>query len=222
VRELGTMLGLPKNIINRHPFPGPGLAIRCLCLKKPDSIDEKRINKEIARILPSGYSGCVVPIKSVGVQGDNRTYRYFSIISGKLDWKTLKEIATRIVNDIEEINRVTYLIYPSKIPEFKFKTNAYITKARLELLRKAHSIVAEKTKHINGIWQFPVVLVPFGVKNGETIVLRPISSKEAMTADVFELQHELLHDVAGSIVSLGIDMVLYDITSKPPATIEWE
>jgi GMP synthase (glutamine-hydrolysing) len=81
------------------------------------------------------------------------------------------------------------------------------------------------------IWQFPVVLVPFGFAQGrpfgadnkESIVLRPVSSQEAMTARFFPLPEEVLKKIVLRIQALNkISFIFLDVTNKPPGTIEWE
>ena len=143
VREVGRQLGLPEGIVGRHPFPGPGLAIR---------------------------------------------------IVGAIDFE------------------------------------------RLEILRDADAIVREETTAAGldgAIWQFPVVLLAdvrsVGVQGdgrtyGHPIVLRPVSSEDAMTADWSRLPYELLERISTRITNevKDVNRVVLDITSKPPGTIEWE
>jgi GMP synthase (glutamine-hydrolysing) len=143
VRAIGAELGLPKEIVNRQPFPGPGLGIR-------------------------------------------------------------------IVGEV--------------------------TKERLDLLRKADAIVRQELSEAGedrNIWQCPVVLLAdvrsVGVQGdgrtyGHPIVLRPVSSEDAMTADWSRLEHELLARISNRITNEveGVNRVVLDITSKPPGTIEWE
>jgi GMP synthase (glutamine-hydrolysing) len=143
VRAIGAELGLPKEIVNRQPFPGPGLGIR-------------------------------------------------------------------IVGEV--------------------------TKERLDLLRKADAIVRQELSEAGedgNIWQCPVVLLAdvrsVGVQGdgrsyGHPIVLRPVSSEDAMTADWSRLDHELLAKISNRITNEveGVNRVVLDITSKPPGTIEWE
>jgi len=143
VRDIGRELGLPEHIVARHPFPGPGLGIRI-------------------------------------------------------------------------VGEVTF--------------------ERLELLRQADLIVREELTRAgvdHQIWQCPVVLLAdvrsVGVQGdgrtyGHPIVLRPVSSDDAMTADWTRLDHELLADISNRITNevVGVNRVVLDITSKPPGTIEWE
>ena len=142
VRKLGEELGLSKEILFRHPFPGPGLAIRI-----PGDIDENKINilKEADNIfIKSLYKynlyhkiwqayAALLPVKTVGVMGDNRTYEYICL-------------------------------------------------------------------------------------------LRAITSEDGMTADFFNFKKEFMQEVSNQIVNSikGINRVVYDVTSKPPSTIELE
>jgi len=103
---------------------------------------------------------------------------------------------------------------------------ATITKKRLDLLREIDAIVQEeifKADLERDIWQFPVVLIPFGVNGKESVVLRPVSSLEAMTARFYPLESEILQLIVSRIESLDqTSFIFYDVTNKPPGTIEWE
>lgn len=142
VRALGRELGLPEELVTRHPFPGPGLGVRCVgevtkprldTLRDVDAIFIEEIRKaglyhDIWQAL-----ACLLPVKSVGVQGDERTYE-------------------------------------------------------------------------------------------EVCSLRAVTSEDAMTADWFRFPPDVLQNAASRICNevSGVNRVLYDITSKPPGTIEWE
>lgn len=227
VREIGRLLGLPEKLVERHPFPGPGLAIRILCSdgkEKADSGLEADINKKIKGL--TGYCTRVLPVKAVGVQGDNRTYRNAVLLEGEIDYAKLEQLSTSITNSFNTVNRVLLLVRPQKAPVIKLE-EAYLTKDRVRRLQEADEI-AMRAVHAAGldkeIWQFPVVLLPldFGGK-GEGIVLRPVSSREAMTAKFYPLPEKALMETAGKILKIkGIGAVMLDITHKPPATIEWE
>ena len=114
----------------------------------------------------------------------------------------------------------------SSVPEFVFSPG-YITKQRADLLREADAIVMEEIRAANlyeSIWQFPVVLLPFGTsEGGQSVVLRPVESQEAMTANAVDLPKKAVENMTERILSLdGIDCVFQDLTHKPPGTIEWE
>ncbi|MCA1841420.1 MAG: GMP synthase (glutamine-hydrolyzing), partial [Actinobacteria bacterium] len=110
-----------------------------------------------------------------------------------------------------------------------------ITVERLELVRAADAIVVDEIKRAGlykEIWQSFAVLLPVrsvGVMGdertyGHPVVVRAVTSEDAMTADWARLDHDLLERMANRIVAEvpGINRVTYDISSKPPATIEWE
>ena len=142
VRQLGLELGLPKHMVSRQPFPGPGLAVRCLgALTKPrldvlrlaDAIIDEEIRA--AGLYDSIWQsfGVLLPVRSVGVMGDARTYE-------------------------------------------------------------------------------------------EALALRAVHSRDGMTADWVQLPYDLLARISSRVINevRGINRVVYDITSKPPGTIEWE
>lgn len=225
VRELGLKLGLPRDLVMRHPFPGPGLAIRILCSGAEEvELDpiKVRANEITKRYKLDAHP---IPLKSVGIQGDLRTYAHVLAISGKADWKTLEVISTTVSNEIREINRVVYLLHPKRIDNAKVMAKQ-LTKDRVELLREADHIVNEIViKHdlMETIWQFPVVLLPVGINSDkESICLRPVFSQEAMTAKFAPLEKEVTDEFVRQLSELDIGAVFYDITHKPPGTIEWE
>jgi len=142
VRRVGEALGLPASIVWRQPFPGPGLAVRCLgsltwervsALREADAIFTSELEAAGGRELASQYFAVLLPVKSVGVMGDNRTYE-------------------------------------------------------------------------------------------EVIALRAVTTDDFMTADWARLPNDLLARASSRIVNevRGVNRVVYDITSKPPGTIEWE
>jgi GMP synthase (glutamine-hydrolysing) len=142
VRVIGAELGLPETIVQRQPFPGPGLAIRILgevtperiaVLQNADAIVREEINAHAMRPDIWQFFAVLLPINSVGVMGDNRTYE-------------------------------------------------------------------------------------------QVAAIRAVGSSDGMTADWSPLPHDLLATISSRVISQvpGINRVVYDITSKPPGTIEWE
>ncbi len=136
VRELGVALGLPHDMVYRHPFPGPGLGVRILgevkkeyadLLRKADAIfiEELRNFKDAGTgkswyDLTSQAFAVFLPVKSVGVMGDGRTYDYVVALRAvqtsdfmtadwaELPYALLKKVSSRIINEVRGINRVTY------------------------------------------------------------------------------------------------------------------
>jgi GMP synthase (glutamine-hydrolysing) len=211
VREIGAELGIPGEFLHRHPFPGPGLAIRCLC------------SETEAPVQPLD-PGWLLPIRSVGVQGDSRSYR--SVLA--LENLPTDELATTLVNRMwETINRVVGVV-SVKTPVSQMRsTRGTLTPERVTRLRHADAIVrrlSEESGFEREVWQFPVVLIPLGTAaEPDSIVLRPIHSVDGMTAQVVRMPGELLDRMATELLSVnGICGIFYDLTHKPPGTIEWE
>jgi GMP synthase (glutamine-hydrolysing) len=129
VRRMGAELGLPEKMVWRHPFPGPGLAVRCLGAVEPDRL---RILREADAILIEELHAAglyrqiqqafvvLLPVQSVGVMGDDRTYENTAAVRAvqtedfmtadwfHFPWDVLGRISTRIINSVRGINRVVY------------------------------------------------------------------------------------------------------------------
>ncbi len=229
VREVGEKLGLPSAMVWRHPFPGPGLAVRCLCAQEEKyPAHHTLIEKKIDEFLkPHRLTSKILPIQSVGVQGDYRTYSHPLVLIGQADFSVLDELATQLINQFKDINRVILMLAPNTIDTLKVQKE-YLTSSRIHLLQQADAKVsAFLIKHNlqRQIWQFPTVLLPLSVnrESGESIVLRPVSSEEAMTASFYRIDPGILQELSESIAKIpGITSVFYDVTNKPPGTIEWE
>ncbi|HOE42460.1 MAG TPA: glutamine-hydrolyzing GMP synthase [Rhodoferax sp.] len=136
VRELGVALGLPHNMVYRHPFPGPGLGVRILgevkkeyadLLRRADAIFIEELHNFVDESsgknwydLTSQAFTVFLPVKSVGVMGDGRTYDYVVALRAvqtsdfmtadwaELPYALLKKVSSRIINEVRGINRVTY------------------------------------------------------------------------------------------------------------------
>jgi GMP synthase (glutamine-hydrolysing) len=222
VREVGESLGLPHEMVWRHPFPGPGLAVRCLCSDQEGPGEDLKLE-----IDGGGYSTSVLPLKSVGVQGDVRSYKHPVVLSGgDRDWEKLALVGTKIVNNFKDLNRGLYLLSGDLGAGVEL-VKSYLTPERIAVLQEADKVVmdfiAEKGLE-KEIWQFPTVLVPLSIGgSGESIVLRPVESEEAMTASFYKMDWELLDELVSRLAAVsGVGAIFYDITNKPPGTIEWE
>jgi len=227
VRELGETLGIPKELIWRHPFPGPGLGVRALCSDGTGTEPAKEDIEKLAAVTNgTGYHITILPVCSVGVQGDERSYAHPALITGTCDWKRLEELSTRITNSVRSVNRVVYGIRTATKPVYTL-INADLNRKRLDKLRAVDNIVTEqlyKSGEYGTVWQMPVVLLPLvNEAGGECVVLRPIVSQEAMTARFLPLMQETIDAIVQKTAEInGIGDIFFDITHKPPATIEWE
>ena len=129
VRRLGRILGINEKFLNRHPFPGPGLAIRILgevteerlkILREVDDIFIQELKKSDIYNMEGQALAALLPIKSVGVMGDARTYSYIIALRSvdtedwmtadwsKIPYDVLEKISSRIVNEVRGVNRVVY------------------------------------------------------------------------------------------------------------------
>jgi GMP synthase (glutamine-hydrolysing) len=228
VRELGEKLGLPHHLVWRHPFPGPGLGVRVLCSDGGERMEDlSQIGEQAAEVAARhGLKLAILPLRSVGVQGDSRTYAHPAVVSGAWDWPVLEMVSTELTNGFPEINRVIYMLGPEKRPVQKVK-RGYLTRDRLDLLREADAIVMEGLERhglMQEVTQMPTVLVPLSSDGAqESIVLRPISTDDFMTARFSQLPKSFLDDMRDRLLALeGIEAVFYDVTHKPPGTVEWE
>jgi GMP synthase (glutamine-hydrolysing) len=239
VRQIGRLLGLPEAMIERHPFPGPGLAVRTLCTGPANAetlnLDPEAINSFLKVNYPNlQLSSLIAPIKSVGVQGDGRTYRHPLIVNfnpGVVALTTqvfaeLLDISTALTNQFNTINRVILSLNGS-VGSAQVLPEKYLTAERIKLLQSADAIWNDNLKasgDYTQIWQAPLVLAPLGINDSrhESVILRPISSKEAMTADVYALPSEVISKVVAELSTLPVSGIFYDLTHKPPGTIEWE
>ena len=229
VRQVGVKMGLIEKMVWRHPFPGPGLAVRTLCAIGPDYPEgvaevERRVNEVLTE---KGLKGRVLPIKSVGVQGDERTYKHPLVVYGKpMEWSNLSKLSTQLTNQFPEINRVVYGLSLDQFESFTV-ANSYLSRERISTIQKADKVVMDYIIEAGidrEIWQFPTVLIPVGLNGqGESLVLRPVCSEEAMTANFYQMEREKLEELVKRLKAVeGVTGIFFDITNKPPGTIEWE
>lgn len=233
VRALGEELGIPHNLVWRHPFPGPGLGVRLLCsdgvltndMVQFDNVKDND-GKSLAEYLQENHiDGYLLPIKSVGVQGDGRTYAQpFLITTPGLSWKLCEKFSTELANRFKAINRVIYQI-ASVAKEAPVLVPQYATRENFDTLRKFDNICTEFLQEndlYEKIWQMPVVSVPLHVQGKPCIVMRPVNSTEAMTANFAEIDQGLLAGLWRKFEADDAGSLWYDVTHKPPGTIEWE
>jgi len=215
VRAIGRQLNLPAELLDRHPFPGPGLAIRCLCSETEEPVTR----------VPEGW---LIPVRSVGVQGDSRTYAPVLVIERFPSASSrLQAEATELINRTAGVNRVIALVAAREPLEHHRVFVSAVSRKRLELLRRADAVVREMCRESGfeaKVWQFPVISIPLGTADArDSVVLRPVQSVDGMTADSVVMPDDLLHEMSARLMAIPeIAGVYYDLTHKPPGTIEWE
>ncbi|RWS11115.1 GMP synthase-like protein [Dinothrombium tinctorium] len=276
VRALGRDLGLPDELVQRHPFPGPGLAVRVICAEEPfmekDFSETSVLVKVIVNYannlkkkhallnrvqnatteeerqflinLSTNYklNTTLLPIKSVGVQGDCRTYSHVLGLSSEeepTDWEALKELAKIVPRICHNINRVCYIFGgPVKYPVFDV-TPTHLTPNVLSTLREADCVaqnILQSSGCFNSLSQMPIILIPIHFDRDvvtrqpscqRSVVIRTFITEDFMTGiPAIPNKHlplEVIKHMVQEIQAVpGISRVLYDLTPKPPGTTEWE
>lgn len=251
VRKIGKKLGLPDTLVMRHPFPGPGLSINVLCsdgkMSTLDTDEFQNASSELSSITIDNFCpDCtahlvkfVLPVRSVGVQGDFRTYRFPCVLSFGEEgggfyhvprfWEKLEQASSRITNSASYINRTVIRLWQNPaLSDGDLKLQkAYCDKNRLDMLRDADDIVLTKLRKsgwYGKIFQHLTIILPYA-SSGErcSFVLRPVCSEDVMTARFAHLPQDLLREITEEIAALPFtDAVYYDVTNKPPATFCWE
>jgi GMP synthase (glutamine-hydrolysing) len=229
VRELGEQLGVPHDLLWRHPFPGPGLGVRCLCSSGTEvEASLAPLRAPVAEMAARyGLGAAPRPIRSVGVKADLRSYEHPVMLWGMASQDATEEAASLLLRSTPGINRCI-LRLDGGAPGQVHPVAATMTRARLDLLREADNLVMDALRRYQlyeTIWQCPTVLVPLalGGDGRELVIVRPIRSERGMTATAAWLPRPVLDELAASIGALpGVSAVALDLTSKPPGTIEWE
>jgi len=224
VRQIGRALGLPPRLIDKQPFPGPGLAVRFLCTDEPAVWSENAKLSEVASTFK--LAARVLPVRGVGVQGDERTYAHTALLTGDYDDESIAELSPAITNSLRDVNRVVFWAgAKGSIEEFRVEPTT-TSREGLDVLREADArvrdILAEYDTQ-NRIWQCPVVMLPLKRLGESTIAIRPVESHDGMTAQYARLPWPVIQRIATAVLGVpGVGALLYDVTNKPPATIEWE
>lgn len=224
VRALGEELGIPHHLVWRHPFPGPGLGVRLLCSTGEHALPGKDSVPGLAEYLEANkLEGELLPIRSVGVQGDGRTYAQPFLITTELPFEACEKFGTELANRFGKVNRVIWQVGSAGgKPELVAQ---YATREAFDTLRKFDHLCTEflrRHKLYDSIWQMPVVLLPLRISGRPCIVMRPVNSSEAMTANFAQIDQQLLKTLWQDLEAAGAGALYYDVTHKPPGTIEWE
>lgn len=265
VRCIGKIIGLSDELIMRHPFPGPGLSINVICNGKDAQswAEEKDFQEyllavkeldeiDLEKYAHTGFSihKSVLPIRTVGVQGDFRTYKFPAIITlssnvsdtscgshgahGFYHYykrEEIEEISSLITNSTKYINRVCMQVFQNKQTiksegDMKLQLG-YCNKYRLDQLREIDDIVLKSIKKYDWydkIFQHLTISIPYStLEERSSFVLRPVCSEDVMTARFAYFPKELIDSIIEEVSKLDyVDALYYDVTNKPPATFGWE
>ncbi|MBU1006369.1 MAG: GMP synthase (glutamine-hydrolyzing), partial [Candidatus Omnitrophica bacterium] len=184
-------------------------------------------------------------IESVSAKGGPsvtiKTHHNVGALPKKMQFKLIEPLKDLFKDEVrrlgKELGLNDKLVYrqPFPGPGLAVRILGDITKEHLDILREADAIVQEEMEKYDGykdIWQSFAVLLPVksvGVMGDErtyesTVVLRVVTSQDAMTADWAKLPYDMLGRISNRVINevKGVNHVVYDISSKPPSTIEWE
>ncbi len=164
----------------------------------------------------------------MGVKADLRSYEHPVLLVGKSPgWDQLTALATSLTKQVAGINRCLHLTSPQR-PTTATLQPATVTSQRLDLLRELDRIVMDAlARHdlMSVVWQCPTVLVPVSLdgRGEELVVVRPVHSERAMTARPAWVGDACAEEITTALMAHPqVSGVAIDITTKPPATIEWE
>ena len=246
IEAVGYYLGLPEEIVGRHPFPGPGLGVRIV---SPETIKQHRdgVAEEIQEYFATGgfgegYELNGRPIKSellrqvfsAGVAGDEPTYLGVTAVNKFAAWKDFPDIGIAATNRFrDDINRVVVAMGDRPLDDYTITADTKVNARELAVLRHADDIVFEVMRAYNivaKIKQCPVILIPtsFGEKGGYSIVIRPVDTSTFMTVQPLmpeadlplgfaeESKDRILTEVS------AVTQVFWDGMPKPPGRTEWK
>ncbi|XP_041479514.1 GMP synthase [glutamine-hydrolyzing]-like [Lytechinus variegatus] len=275
VRALGKDLGLPLDVVHRHPFPGPGLAIRVICADEPyigkdfsettillrllvnyaESMDKPHaLASKISSAMTSDeidqlititskvrLASTLLPIKSVGVQGDGRTYSYVAGLSSdeSPDWEAIMQLSKLIPKICHSVNRIVYIFGEPVMETIQDVTPTFLTPNVLGTLRQADFYAREElmnSGYYKKISQMPIILAPVHFDRDpvmhqpscqRSVAIRTFITNDFMTGIPAQpgkhIPEEVVMRIVKAVYSVpGISRVMYDLTAKPPGTTEWE
>lgn len=230
VRAFGRKIGVPERILTQHPWPGPGYLVRFISCNDPPF----SLNEEVQKMCGEyGYNGAVLPLRGTGVQGDARTYCYTAALVGPYKRASLLNLATQIPNKFRgKISRVVYVVAAPRdttsLIALGFRKDCFRAKTRKLLEAVNEKILIPNLRLANlyhQISQAFIVVAPLSfTSRGYTAIIRAVDTEDFMTCTPHWLPEPFLRQTAEAILAKipEIELVLCDLTSKPPGTIEWE
>lgn len=230
VRQVAIELGLSEAIAQRQPFPGPGLVLRLITWDGTDEVPAD-LDSRIATELTGAPISSVrtYPLRTVGVQGDRRSYRFLTLLeTGDLAQPVVNRAGQIIAGGFEEVNRVA-VVLAARAPLQGLQPHAsLINREQVELLQRIDA-EARETLHDMPSSQMFALLLPIATAPGRyTVALRSIITNDYMTgrhtAPGEDYPAERFTAWAASVLEQHpqVDAVIYDVTGKPPGTVEWQ
>jgi GMP synthase (glutamine-hydrolysing) len=220
VRQVARMLGIPSTISERQPFPGPGLAVRLVGEVTPLKLDiDKKATKVVEEVLDNvavQYFAAVIEneVKTDSVTDDIKkaSAKFFNVDEDRIDVRTLKSRATGIRDNKREYGNVVTL-------NIKTKSGGGFKPSLIELLRLQKKIL-DKHQHITRLL--------FNIDKERNrpllVAIRAVNTHDFLTAEPAIINWTRLEKISGEILKECHDVagVYYDVTPKPPSTIEFE
>jgi len=195
-----------------------------------NQIRNLHVEERLAQI--KDVSATLVPIQTVGVQGDGRSYSYLVALSGKKHWEDLFFLAKLIPKVCLNVNRVVYIFGERIEGPLTEITPTHLTKDVVSQLQEADdhvNTILLKYSLIRKLSQVPVVLFPvgFGIPGNRSVAIRTFITNDFMTGvpavPGVDIPEESVIEMVDAVSTVkGISRVAYDLTSKPPGTTEWE
>jgi GMP synthase (glutamine-hydrolysing) len=240
VRQLGRLLGLPEALVARQPFPGPGLGIRVLCATEPYGLaDYDDLNQQLQALAQQfNLKATLLPVRTVGVQGDGRSYSFLAALAAEdaltpAGYSRVEEAARAIPNQLAKINRLVLQIGGEPLPNhLKHITPTTLTPEAISQLRSAdHTVTQAFAQAGVEVSQLLTTLLPLDAarQGRRSLGVRAVVTNDFMTAKAAKPQEgaafslALLQQVGATLAQReAIAHVFYDVTGKPPATVEWE
>ncbi|MCL2874371.1 MAG: 7-cyano-7-deazaguanine synthase [Defluviitaleaceae bacterium] len=232
VRQVGRILGLEQEVTEREPFPGPGLCVRLLCNDNTEELSNDEI-KAFEKIMDeSNISGKLLPLRSVGVRNECRIYGHLALFHGdtaSFNWDETTKLSKKLTDQVETINRTAYIlsdISPTNVQKLSCKP-MNINDENTELLREIDHMVTNTISN-SKISQTFCILIPIGIEKRYSIAIRTFVTDDFMTGRAGIIGEEIsldkLKTLAKEITDKfeEIEIVVYDVTGKPPGTCEWE